>query len=159
MRKRILGFGLILCECMRHVCLQKGDMRGPSVVEPMRTHVGIHTLTPPLPPPLLPPSPPFSPSSTQQAMSQANTLLNGWSISINHRTSGATGGSIDAYYHEPNDGKRYRSHLEVIRSLCISSDLDSDKEEVSSTVTTNTTKSLLTGEGGRAALFLCCMYA
>jgi hypothetical protein len=55
-------------------------------------------------------------------MSQANTLLNGWSISIKHRKSGATGGSIDAYYHEPNDGKRYRSRLEVIRSLCISSD-------------------------------------
>ncbi|GMH63008.1 hypothetical protein TrRE_jg10846 [Triparma retinervis] len=56
-----------------------------------------------------------------QAHDQANAILEGWSISIRHRKSGATGGSVDAYYHSPIDGKRYRSRLEVIRALCISS--------------------------------------
>jgi len=53
-----------------------------------------------------------------ESQDRSERCLSSWYVTVKRRTSGASGGSVDAYYHDPQD-KRYRSRLEVCRALGI----------------------------------------
>ncbi|CAA7032501.1 unnamed protein product [Microthlaspi erraticum] len=44
-------------------------------------------------------------------------LPSGWTVEEKVRTSGATAGTVDKYYHEPGTGQRFRSRTEVLYYL------------------------------------------
>ncbi|XP_010541402.1 PREDICTED: methyl-CpG-binding domain-containing protein 5-like isoform X2 [Tarenaya hassleriana] len=46
-----------------------------------------------------------------------NWLPPGWRVEDRVRTSGATAGSVDKYYHEPGTGRKFRSKTEVMYYL------------------------------------------
>ncbi|XP_010454932.1 PREDICTED: methyl-CpG-binding domain-containing protein 6 [Camelina sativa] len=65
-------------------------------------------------------------SSGQQAESKSRKraapgdnywLPSGWRVEDKVRTSGATAGSVDKYYYEPNTGRKFRSRNEVLYYL------------------------------------------
>ncbi|CAL9244241.1 unnamed protein product [Arabidopsis halleri] len=64
-------------------------------------------------------------SSSHQAESKSrkraapgdNWLPPGWRVEDKIRTSGATAGSVDKYYYEPNTGRKFRSRTEVLYYL------------------------------------------
>ncbi|CAH8296705.1 unnamed protein product [Eruca vesicaria subsp. sativa] len=67
-----------------------------------------------------------NPSPSQQSDSKSrkrsaapldNWLPAGWRVEDKVRTSGATAGSVDKYYHEPITGRKFRSRTEVLYYL------------------------------------------
>jgi hypothetical protein len=55
--------------------------------------------------------------SRKRAAPGDNWLPPGWRVEDKIRTSGATAGSVDKYYYEPNTGRKFRSRTEVLYYL------------------------------------------
>ncbi|XP_006280964.2 methyl-CpG-binding domain-containing protein 6 [Capsella rubella] len=55
--------------------------------------------------------------SRKRAAPGDNWLPSGWRVEDKVRTSGATAGSVDKYYYEPNTGRKFRSRTEVLYYL------------------------------------------
>uniref|UniRef100_A0A1J3CXG0 Methyl-CpG-binding domain-containing protein 6 n=1 Tax=Noccaea caerulescens TaxID=107243 RepID=A0A1J3CXG0_NOCCA len=55
--------------------------------------------------------------SRKRAAPGDNWLPPGWTVEDKVRTSGATAGSVDKYYHEPVTGRKFRSRTEVLYYL------------------------------------------